>query len=222
MYCMQTWNFKLRVQMLPSEVYIYICIYTVGLGSHNCCISNQTVIWSKSYAYVQFKHLYKMHSRYLILEMTFETMEKLHASQHHRTPWPELHWGNGHLLDSCRPSLWISEGAIQKSTVFVVCFCCSQQRLWSWGGDRAVTLSWECNLEPNIFSHLHLDQSHSYWAFACGKKAGKSIIFLMVLQSASPEIFNTSTVTCWSSREAVISLVSAIFGSCVLSSQRWY
>lgn len=29
-----------------------------------------------------------MHSSYLILDMTFETMEKLHASQHHRTPNP--------------------------------------------------------------------------------------------------------------------------------------
>lgn len=39
-----------------------------------------------------------------------------------------------------------------KNPLFLLCvFCCSQQRLWSWGGDRAVTLSWECNLEPNVF-----------------------------------------------------------------------
>lgn len=39
-----------------------------------------------------------------------------------------------------------------KNPPFLLCvFCCSQQRLWSWGGDRAVTLSWECNLEPNVF-----------------------------------------------------------------------
>lgn len=144
----------------------------------------------------------------IILNMTFETMEKLHTSQRFwKNPrTPEWRWGNGHLLDSCRPSLWISQGAIQKLNGKLIC----NTSFPSLG--CAVSFSWDCNLEPKMFP---------IYTWIKDPVTNHLLVETRWGNPSSPLWF-CRVHHLMSSREAVISLVSAIFGSCVLSSQRWY